>query len=99
MFHELQCFQSDHDHTPYIPVAWDKSKLQWIEVRKPPDHMPKGRYSMCFRDERCHGENCTFAHNEVELDAWNFELKKRRDSVSQYCKYNYVCQSTTAFVF
>lgn len=85
LLHEFQCFQSDtHDHVEWVHVAWDKSRSHWEQIRNKPAHYIPNRkaYGLCAQDERCGGENCTFAHSKLECNAWNYELRKRRNSVS-----------------
>lgn len=83
LLHEFQCFQSkEHDYVQWICVTWDKPRSQWMQIRQKPNYIPKGKYGLCAMDERCSGENCTFAHSKLEHKAWNHELRRRRNSVS-----------------
>ncbi len=88
--HHLQCLQSSHEHTEFIPVAWDKLKRQLIKIRPQPDFIVGQKYSMCSSDE-CPGESCIDAHSTFELKAWNFEWHKQKRPVTIIGIHNIKC--------
>ena len=86
---ELQCMQlTNHERAPYIHVTWNKAIMQWINIQKQPDYIPKQKYLVCT-NASCPGESCINAHGNLELRAWNHELHKQKRMVS-ICLINYL---------
>ena len=79
MLAEFQCMDTEnHENLPYIFVTWNDKTRELQKIRDTPTFDPR-EFILCskYSQSSCK-QNCTYAHGEVELRAWNFELFKRR---------------------
>ena len=63
---------SRHDQSLRVQVYWQDDFLH--PIRPVPNKEITGRFTLCHFGPQCmKGDRCTYAHSEVERDAWNRE--------------------------
>ena len=83
-----------HDHAGegMCDVVWDEGERRYQEyrIRPLPKKDIKGRFILCSFDERCRGEQCSYAHSEAERKKWNDLLAGELVLLRQLYKYNLI---------
>ena len=79
---ELKCHDYDaHQKEPikFEVVAWDPTNEVLVPIRHVPMKQPMSSEFKLCSGKNCNDENCEFPHNFLEMNVWNYELKKVRE--------------------
>lgn len=83
-----QCHYLEGHFGTTVHAAWDANRRQIIEINPRPLAPIRDVFQLCD-PARCRGGSlCTFSHNKVECDAWNYDLMKERQSKYHCIQYN-----------
>ena len=68
-----------HKGSIFECVAVDFVSGKLVHIRPRPN-IPLKSFKVCKFFPRCGKKQCTYAHSDIELKAWNYDLKKGRRS-------------------
>ena len=75
---KLCLMPSQHTQSQRIFTAWNSSKQCLEQIKPRPRVSLKGRFILCYESSACRRRNCTYAHSELERDAWNYDLSSEK---------------------